>query len=103
MTTTDATTSTSTSGPELGIFLPIGNGGWIMSETAPHPQATYEYNRKAAILAEEAGLDFIMSMGKWRGYGGATDHWGHTLESVSMMSGLAEATSRVKIWACSWR
>jgi len=99
MTTTDATTSTPTSGPELGIFLPIGNGGWIMSETAPHPQATYDYNRKAAVLAEEAGLDFIMSMGKWRGYGGTTDHWGRTLESVSMMSGLAEATSRVKIWA----
>lgn len=86
-------------GLELGIFLPIGNGGWIMSETAPHPQATYEYNRKAAVLAEDAGLDFIMSMGKWRGYGGKTDHWGRTLESISMMSGLAEATNRVKIWA----
>ncbi|XKK36980.1 LLM class flavin-dependent oxidoreductase [Nocardiopsis sp. ARC36] len=88
-----------TADTEYGIFLPIGNGGWIVSETAPHPQATYEYNKKAAILAEAHGLDFVMSMGKWRGYDGATDHWGRTLESMTMMSGLAEATERVKVWA----
>ncbi|CAN5323423.1 LLM class flavin-dependent oxidoreductase [soil metagenome] len=84
---------------EYGIFLPIGNGGWIMSETAPHPQATYDYNRKAAVLAEQNDFDFIMSMAKWRGYGGTTDHWGKTLESITMMAALAEATERVKIWA----
>ncbi|WDZ90630.1 LLM class flavin-dependent oxidoreductase [Nocardiopsis sp. HUAS JQ3] len=84
---------------EYGIFLPIGNGGWIVSETAPHPEATYEYNKKAAVLADAYGLDFVMSMGKWRGYDGATDHWGRTLESITMMSGLAEATEHVKVWA----
>ncbi|WP_432564515.1 LLM class flavin-dependent oxidoreductase [Kineococcus sp. SYSU DK003] len=84
---------------EFGTFLPIGNGGWIMSETAPHPQATYAYNREAALIAEGIGLDFVMSMAKWRGYGGRTDHWGQTLESMTMMSALAEATERVKIWA----
>jgi pyrimidine oxygenase len=84
---------------EYGIFLPIGNGGWVMSTTAPHPEATYDYNRRAAVLAEEAGFDFIMSMAKWRGYGGSTDHWGQTLESITLMAALAEATTRVKIWA----
>ncbi|GAA1093466.1 LLM class flavin-dependent oxidoreductase [Nocardiopsis metallicus] len=84
---------------EYGIFLPIGSGGWIVSETAPHPEATYEYNREAAVLAEAHGFDFVMSMGKWRGYGGTTAHWEHTLESMTMMAGLAEATERVKVWA----
>ena len=84
---------------EFGIFLPIGNGGWIMSDTSPHPSATYEYNRQAAVLAEDIGLDFIMSMAKWRGYGGTTDHWGQTLESMTMMAALAEVTNRVKVWA----
>ena len=98
-TTTSGTTSGTAAGTEYGIFLPIGNGGWIMSETAPHPDASYAYNKKAAVLAEENGFDFIMSMGKWRGYGGTTDHWGRTLESISLMSALAEATERVKVWA----
>ncbi|EXG82892.1 LLM class flavin-dependent oxidoreductase [Cryptosporangium arvum] len=84
---------------EYGIFLPIGSGGWMLSTTAPHPEATYAYNKRAARHAEAIGLDFIMSMAKWRGFGGTTDHWGESLESITMMSALAEATERVKIWA----
>lgn len=84
---------------EYGIFLPIGNGGWMLSTTAPHPEASYAWNRRAAIHAEDIGLDFIMSMAKWRGFGGETDHWGRSLESMTMMSALAEATDRVRIWA----
>jgi pyrimidine oxygenase len=84
---------------DYGIFLPIGNGGWLLSTTAPHPEATYACNRRAAVYAEQIGLDFIMSMAKWRGFGGTTDHWGRSLESMTMMAGLAEATTRVKIWA----
>src|SRR3546814_695669 len=71
----------------------------MVSTTAPHPEATYAYNKRVAMDAEAAGLDFIMSMAKWRGFGGTTDHWGRTLESMTMMSALAEATERVKIWA----
>jgi pyrimidine oxygenase len=51
------------------------------------------------VHAESIGLDFIMSMAKWRGFGGTTDHWGRSLESMTMMSALAEATTRVRIWA----
>ncbi len=40
-----------------------------------------------------------MSMAKWRGFGGSTDHWGRSLESMTMMAGIAEATERVKVWA----
>ncbi|PWJ53621.1 pyrimidine oxygenase [Quadrisphaera granulorum] len=84
---------------EYGIFLPIGNGGWMLSTTAPHPEASYAWNRRAAVTAEDSGLDFVMSMAKWRGFGGTTDHWGRSLESMTMMSAIAEATSRVQIWA----
>ena len=84
---------------ELGLFLPIANGGWILSKNTPPLTGSYEQNRQAAILADEMGLDFLMSMGKWRGYGGETDHWGTSLESVTMMAGLAECTSRAKLIA----
>lgn len=84
---------------DFGVFLPITNGGWILSEHAPVLDGGYNINKKAALLAEQYGLDFIMSMAKWRGYGGSTNHWGVSLESMTMMAGLAEATSRVKIYA----
>jgi pyrimidine oxygenase len=83
---------------ELGVFLPVGNGGWITSTTSPQLPATYEYNKQVTLLAEELGFDFALSMAKWRGYGGLSQHWDITLESLTAMSGLAEATSRIGVW-----
>lgn len=85
-------------GKDLGVFLPIANGGWILSGTAPKLDGSYDYNRRVAELAEETGLDFIMSMAKWRGYGGATQHWRYSLNSQMLMSALAAVTRRVKVW-----
>jgi len=84
---------------ELGVFLPVGNGGWITSTSSPQLPATYEYNKKVTLLAEQMGLDFALSMAKWRGYGGPSRHWDVTLESLSMTSALAEATSRIRLYA----
>ncbi len=41
----------SPAGKEFGVFLPIGNGGWMISRSAPHPEATYAYNRRVALDA----------------------------------------------------
>ena len=85
-------------GKDLGVFLPMANGGWILSSTAPKLDGSFDYNRKVALLAEETGLDFIMSMAKWRGYGGVTEHWRYSLDSQMLMSALAALTKRVKVW-----
>ena len=84
---------------EFGVFLPVANGGWIVSRSTPLLDGGWAQNRDAALIAEEEGLDFVMSMGKWRGFGGVTDHWGTSLESVTMMAGIAALTKRVKVWA----
>ena len=84
---------------EFGVFLPVASGGWIVSRNTPVLDGGWPQNREAAIIADEEGLDFVMSMGKWRGFGGDTDHWGRALESVTMMAGIAALTKRVKIWA----
>jgi pyrimidine oxygenase len=83
---------------EFGVFLPIANGGWIVSRTTPPLDGGWEQNRAAALIAEEAGFDFVMAMGKWRGFGGETSHWGASLEAVTMMAGIAAITKRVRIW-----
>jgi pyrimidine oxygenase len=78
----------------FGVFLPVANGGWIISSTAPRLDGLWRQNLEAALAAEAAGMDFVMSMGKWRGFGGDTDHWGTSMESVTMMAGIAQAASR---------
>ena len=84
---------------EFGVFLPVANGGWIISDATPPLDGLWKQNLEAAITAENAGLDFVMSMGKWRGFGGVTNHWGTQMESLTMMAGIAPATKRVKLWA----
>ena len=84
---------------EFGVFLPVANGGWIVSKTTPPLDGGWEQNRQAALLADAGGFDFVMAMGKWRGFGGDTNHWGASLEAVTMLAGIAAITSRVKVWA----
>jgi pyrimidine oxygenase len=84
-------------GKDLGIFLPMANGGWILSTTAPKLDGSYAYNRNVALLAEDSGFDFIMSMAKWRGYGGITQHWRSALDSQILMAALAAITRRVRV------
>jgi pyrimidine oxygenase len=84
---------------EFGVFLPVASGGWIVSRNTPVLDGLWPQNRDAALLADDEGLDFVMSMGKWRGFGGDTDHWGRSLESVTMMAAIAAVTKKVKIWA----
>jgi len=90
---------TTTGRKEFGVFLPVANGGWIVSNATPRLDGGWAQNRDAALLAEAQGLDFVMAMGKWRGFGGATDHWGASLEAVTLMAGIAAITTKVKVWA----
>ena len=84
---------------EFGVFLPVANGGWIISSTTPPLDGLWKQNLAAAQIAERIGLDFVMSMAKWRGFGGTSDHWGVQMESLTMMAAIAQATTRVKLWA----
>ena len=77
---------------EFGVFLPIANGGWIVSKATPPLDGGWQQNHDAALLAEDNGFDFVMAMGKWRGFGGETNHWGASLEAVTMMAGIAAVT-----------
>ena len=84
---------------QLGLFLPIGNNGWVVSKTAPQYQPSFELNRALCERAEAGAADFVFTMGKWRGYGGVTEHWDHTLESLTLMAGLAAVTRRLELFA----
>ncbi|HEV2531883.1 pyrimidine utilization protein A [Phenylobacterium sp.] len=84
---------------QVGVFIPIGNNGWLISETSPQYMPTFELNKEIVQKAEGYGLDFALSMIKLRGFGGKTQFWEHNLESFTLMAGLAAVTSRIKIYA----
>jgi len=84
---------------EIGVFIPIGNNGWLLSETAPQYMPSFELNKQIVQKAESLGFDFALSMIKLRGFGGKTEYWDHNLESFTLMSGLAAVTSKIKLYA----
>jgi pyrimidine oxygenase len=81
---------------EIGVFIPIGNNGWLISSTSPQYTPSFDLNREVVQRAERYGFDFALSM-TLRGFGGKSRHW-RTTESFTLMAGLASITSRM-----SWR
>ena len=84
---------------KVGVFIPIGNNGWLISETAPQYMPSFDLNREVVQAAERHGFDFALSMIKLRGFGGRTEFWEHCLESFTLMAGLAAVTSRIHLFA----
>lgn len=81
----------------FGVFLPTGTQGFIMTTTPPIIDPTYALNLEVTRMAEEIGFDFSMSMMKHHGFGGASRFWDAALDSLTLMAGLAAATSRINI------
>lgn len=84
---------------DIGIFIPIGNNGWLISSNAPQYMPTFELNKQIVQTAESYGFDFALSMIKLRGFGGKTEFWEHNLESFTLMAGLAAVTSKIQLFA----
>ncbi|WP_339112576.1 LLM class flavin-dependent oxidoreductase [Thioclava sp. GXIMD2076] len=84
---------------QIGVFLPIGGKGWLISTTSPATRPSFDFNKAIAQRAEHFGLDFALSMIKFRGYNGPSRYWNEALESFTMMSGIAAVTQRINLFA----
>jgi pyrimidine oxygenase len=84
---------------DMGVFIPIGNNGWLISEASPQYMPSFDLNREVVQRAESYGFEFALSMIKLRGFGGETEFWDHNLESFTLMSALAAVTEKIKLYA----
>ena len=80
---------------KLGFFGINCSGGLSATLVPERWKGTWEQNREAAELADEAGLDFLLPLGRWRGYGGQTDHNGEAIETLTWASGLLSITKKI--------
>lgn len=73
--------------------------GAISATTVPERwSGSWEDNRELALLADQAGLDFMMPVGRWRGYGGTTDHNSNSFETLTWAAGLLASTQRIRVF-----
>jgi len=60
--------------------------------------ATWPECLAVARIADAAGIDFLLPVGRWKGYGGDSDFHGTTLETVTGACGLLAATQRITVF-----
>src|SRR3979409_722059 len=77
---------------EIGVFIPIGNNGWLISSPSPQYTPSFDLNREVVLRAERHGFDFALSMIKLRGFGGKSRYWDAKRERFTLMAGLASIT-----------
>jgi len=84
---------------KLGLFSPNCSGGMAVTTVPERWVASWENNRALALMAEECGLEFLLPIARWTGYGGETDFQGESLETVTWAAGLLAATRRMTVFA----
>ncbi len=84
---------------DIGVFIPIGNNGWLISKNSPQFKPSFDLNKEIVMKAEKYDMDFALSMIKLRGFGGETEFWDYNLESFTLMAGLAAVTSKIQLYA----
>jgi len=83
---------------KFGVFLPNGSNGYIPSKGSPVYEPTFAHNLAISQAAEHHGLDFVLSMMKFRGFGGETGYWDSCLESFTLMAGIAAQTKSIGLF-----
>lgn len=83
---------------KLGLFAQNCSGGLTMTKAPEAWDPSWDNNLAAAQMADDAGLEFILPIGRWHGYKGETDTEGTTFETLTWASGLLAATTDISVF-----
>lgn len=84
---------------KLGLFSPNCAGGMAITTVPERWVASWANNLALARLADEVGLEFLLPIARWTGYGGATDFQGDSLETITWAAGLLAHTQHITVFA----
>lgn len=83
----------------LGTFASNCSGGMSVTKVPERWVASFDNNAKLARLLDDAGIDFMLPIARWIGYGGETNFHGSVLESVIWAATLAASTRAINMFA----
>lgn len=84
---------------KLGLFGANCSSGRAVTKVAERWSGGWADNLALARMADDAGIDFLLPVGRWKGYGGETNYQGATFETVTWATGLLAATRRIAVFA----
>jgi dimethylsulfone monooxygenase len=83
---------------KIGLFGSNCSSGRTATKAPERWPATWADNLKLVQIADEAGIDFMLPIGRWKGYGGETDYQGATFETITWACGLLSASKRITVF-----
>ncbi|HEY1931328.1 MAG TPA: LLM class flavin-dependent oxidoreductase [Acetobacteraceae bacterium] len=83
---------------KLGLFGANCSSGRAVTTVPERWSGNWPDCLRLARLADELGIEFMLPVGRWKGYGGDTDYQGETLETVTWAAGLLAATRRITVF-----
>jgi FMNH2-dependent dimethyl sulfone monooxygenase len=83
---------------KIGLFGANCSSGRSATKVPERWSASWEDCLALAKLADAAGLDFMLPIARWKGYGGETDFHGASLETITWAVGLLCATKQMTVF-----
>jgi len=83
---------------KIGLFGANCSSGRAVTKVPERWSGGWEDCLRLARIADEAGIDFMLPIGRWKGYGGETDYQGATLETITWATGLLAKTKRLTVF-----
>src|SRR5262249_10319784 len=83
---------------KIGVFGANCSSGRTATCVPERWSASWPDCLALARLADDAGMDFMLPIARWKGYGGETDFHGTTLETLTWATGLLAATRRMTVF-----
>lgn len=83
---------------KLGLFGANCSSGRAVTKATERWSGAWRDNVRLAQMADDAGIEFMLPIGRWKGYGGETDYQGSTYETVTWAAGLLAKTRRLTVF-----
>src|SRR5579885_1952713 len=83
---------------KIGLFGANCSSGRAVTKVPERWTGSWPDCLRLARMADAAGLEFLLPIGRWKGYGGDTDYQGATFETVTWAAGLLAATRRLVVF-----
>ena len=84
---------------KLGLFGANVSSGRSYITAPERWDASWEHNVALARLADDAGLECLVPIARWKGYGGEANPNGDSWESITWAAGLLAATEQINVFA----
>jgi alkanesulfonate monooxygenase SsuD/methylene tetrahydromethanopterin reductase-like flavin-dependent oxidoreductase (luciferase family) len=83
---------------QIGLFGSNCSSGRAVTLVPERWSGNWVDNKQLAQLADQTGIDFLLPIGRWKGYGGDTDYQGTTLETITWATALLAVTKRITVF-----